>query len=182
MNPGDIRWFQVISRDFLCFLDKVWIRKKWAFNAGYGLTFTFYLFYVFCEVFRSIGAILQKMQGGVNLAGVSFETSTSTWYYPILADLGSNFAEVIAFFHFSRLSSTQKITKIGENCIFFLRIYVSDASQDGGFGDTPQDRVKTSTFFYNHQWLWIHTWDRENIQMNTGRRITGILLFLQPLS
>ena len=36
---------------------------KIAFNAGYDLTFSFYLFYTLCEVFMTIGAVLRKIRG-----------------------------------------------------------------------------------------------------------------------
>ena len=39
------------------------IRKKWTFDAGYGLTFNFYLFYAICEVFITIGTVLRKIRG-----------------------------------------------------------------------------------------------------------------------
>ena len=46
------------------FLWSCWyIRKKWDFDAGYGLNFSFYLFYTLCKIFTTIGAVLRKILG-----------------------------------------------------------------------------------------------------------------------
>ena len=63
-------------RDFVKhhFILHIWLGLSNNASAGYGLTFSFYLFYALCENFMVIGAVIQKIRGVWNWQVSNFHT------------------------------------------------------------------------------------------------------------
>ena len=122
-----------------------YVRKKWDFDVGYGLHFSFYLFYTLCKIFTTIGAVLRKILGFLTWQVFNFLTFSIKMESAIFSLQNMQFTPNLSTIKKLMIGTNLGVEKTGHDLTkFFLR----DMPYSKQFWLILSQFIKTSSLFF----------------------------------